>query len=160
MALGHDFTFNALDGDPIVLSDFTGRALLVVNTASHCGFTPQLTGLQRVWERFAGDGLMVIGVPSNDFGKQEPGGVDEIRTVCVDQFNITFPITEKTAVKGPNRHPFYAWAAQETGLLGRPRWNFHKYLIGRDGQLRDWFSTVTKPDSPKLARAIRQALDA
>jgi glutathione peroxidase len=158
MPLAYDFTFNALEGDPIPLSDFRGRGLLVVNTASKCGFTPQLNGLQRLWERYVGDGLVVIGVPSNDFGKQEPGDAQEIRTVCVDRFSITFPITEKTPVKGPQRHPFYQWAESEVGRMGKPRWNFHKYLIGRDGRILDWFSTITSPDSVKLTRAIERSL--
>ena len=125
------FTFKALDGSVILLSSYAGHPILVVNTASLCGYTPQYTGLQALWMRYRDKGLMVLGVPSNDFGGQEPGGAAEIEKTAHDDYHVTFPLTEKVAVKGANAHAFYRWAALERPL-DAPRWNFHKYLVGRD----------------------------
>ena len=119
----------------------------MVNTASRCGFTKQYADLQDLWERFQECGLVVLGVPSNDFGSQEPGSEREIKTFCEVNFNVDFPMTSKVQVKGDDAHPFYRWAGGEVGALGKPRWNFHKYLIGPDGRLVEWFSTPTKPTS-------------
>src|SRR5476651_2157875 len=129
------FTFKGLDDSAILLSSYAGHPILVVNTASLCGYTPQYTGLQALWSRYHDKGLMVLGVPSNDFGGQEPGGVSEIAKTAQGEYHITFPLTEKAAVKGENAHPFYKWAAIERPLEA-PRWNFHKYLIGRNGGLK------------------------
>ena len=107
----------------------------MVNTASLCGYTPQYSGLQALWTRYRDQGLLVLGVPSNDFGGQEPGGKTEIEKTAQGDYHVTFPLTEKAAVKGAGAHPFYKWAAQERPLEA-PRWNFHKYLIGRDGRLK------------------------
>ena len=127
------FSFPGLAGGDIRLSEFAGRPILIVNTASLCGFTPQYGGLQELWTEFHGRGLMIIGVPSNDFGGQEPGGTAEI-TATAENHHVTFPIAAKAVVKGPNAHPFYKWAA-EARPKDAPRWNFHKYLIGRDGYI-------------------------
>jgi len=154
----HDFAFTSIDGDDLPLSRFAGQVVLVVNTASQCGFTRQYEDLQAIFEQYRDQGLVVLGVPSNDFGAQEPGSAEEIKNFCAVNFNITFPMTEKTVVKGNAAHPFYRWAADELGGLARPRWNFHKYLIGRDGRLRDWFSSTTKPTSGKLRQAVEAAL--
>ena len=151
------FTFKGLDGTDILLASYAGHPILVVNTASLCGYTPQYTGLQALWTRYRGKGLTVLGVPSNDFGGQEPGGVSEIEKTAQGDYHVTFPLTEKVAVKGADAHPFYKWAAQERPLEA-PRWNFHKYLIAPDGRLVDWFSTVTSPDAASVSRSIEANL--
>src|SRR5215218_5330809 len=129
----YGFSFSGLAGGDIRLSEFAGRPILIVNTASLCGFTPQYGGLQELWTEFGDRGLTIIGVPSNDFGGQEPGGATEI-TATAQNHHVSFPIAGKAAVKGPNAHPFYKWAA-EARPKDVPRWNFHKYLIGRDGYI-------------------------
>lgn len=154
----HDFTFEAIEGGPLPLSDFAGRAVLVVNTASLCGFTKQYAGLAEVWARYRERGLVVVGVPSNDFGSQEPGSESDIREFCEVNYGIDFPMTAKVHVVGPDAHPFYRWAADRLGPVAKPRWNFHKYLIAPDGRLVDWFSTVTPPTSGRVIRAIEQHL--
>ena len=153
------FSFAALDGGTIRLADHTGKPILIVNTASLCGYTPQYTGLQQIWTRYSGRGLMVIGVPSNDFGGQEPGGATDINKTAHDEYHVTFPLTEKVAVKGPDAHPFYKWAAIERPLE-TPRWNFHKYLVGRDGRLKAGFPSQVEPGDPRLIGKIEQELAA
>jgi glutathione peroxidase len=121
----HTFTFKSINREDIInLSDFSGRAVLVVNTASRCGFTSQYNGLQSLWTKYKDRGLVVLGVPSNDFGGQEPGTEKEIQSFCTVNFDIDFPMTEKQVVSGKSAHPFYIWAAQELGTLSKPRWNF------------------------------------
>jgi len=139
---------------------FDGKAVLLVNTASFCGFTPQYEGLQALWQARRDDGLVVLGMPSNDFGNQEPGSEAEIQAFCETTFGIDFPMTAKQTVVGPDAHPLYRWAAEATGPAGVPRWNFHKILIGRDGRLAGWFGTTVAPDSPRLTAAIDAALAA
>ncbi|MFQ5953678.1 MAG: glutathione peroxidase [Kiloniellales bacterium] len=153
-ALAYDFTFTSIDGEPLPLSRFRGQVVLVVNTASFCGFTPQYAALQSLWECYRDRGLVVLGVPSNDYGRQEPGSEAEIKQFCRVNFDVDFPLTGKTVVSGAGAHPFYRWAAEQLGVLARPRWNFHKYLLGPDGRLEDWFSTLTRPDSARVVRAI------
>ena len=153
------FSFPGLDGGDIRLSEFAGRPLLVVNTASLCGFTPQYGGLQELWTEFGGRGLMVIGVPSNDFGGQEPGGASDIHSTAQGQYHVTFPITEKASVKGKDAHPFYKWAVVERPLEAA-RWNFHKYLIGRDGYLKAAFGSAVEPTDPTIVAAIERELTA
>tara|TARA_Y100000588_G_scaffold392901_1_gene506632 strand:+ start:185 stop:658 length:474 start_codon:yes stop_codon:yes gene_type:complete len=152
------FTFKSIDGHPISLSDFRGKAILVVNTASRCGFTSQYQGLQSLWETYRDKGLVVLGVPSNDFGGQEPGTEKEIKAFCSINFDIDFPMTEKQSVRGKKAHPFYLWAENELGPLSRPRWNFYKILIGKNGQAVDWFASSTTPSATKLISAIHQVL--
>jgi len=154
----HDFDFTAIEGGPLPAKSFEGKAVLVVNTASFCGFTKQYEALQSVWSRYRDRGLVVLGVPSNDFGSQEPGKADEIKDFCETTFNVDFPLTSKEHVKGDNAHPFYKWAKTQVGVLGSPKWNFHKYLIAPDGTLTDWFSTPTAPDSAKIIKAIEAVL--
>jgi glutathione peroxidase len=154
----HDFTFTALDGTPLPLAQFKGRVLLVVNTASACGYTPQYAGLEELWKAHGSEGLTVLGVPCNQFGGQEPGSAMEIGAFCERNYGVTFPLTAKYDVKGEAAHPFFVWAGEQAGLLGRPKWNFHKYLIGRDGGFIDWFSTQAKPTGPKITAAIKAAL--
>ncbi len=154
----HDFAFPAIDGAEMQLSDYSGKVLLVVNTASQCGFTGQYDDLQQIWQQYRDQGLVVIGVPSNDFGGQEPGSNADIKDFCESNFAIDFPMTEKVVVSGDHAHPFYAWAKTQLGEASRPRWNFHKYIVGRDGRALDWFSSMTNPSSKKLRKAVEIAL--
>lgn len=151
------FSFARLDGGDIRLADFAGKPILVVNTASLCGYTPQYAGLQDLWTRFHDSGLMILGVPSNDFGGQEPGGAADIKETANHQYGVTFPLAAKAAVKGPAAHPFYKWAAAERPLE-TPRWNFHKYLIGRDGHIAAVFPTATEPGDAKVIAAIAREI--
>jgi len=152
------FSFVAIDGKPLPLAQYQGKAVLVVNTASQCGFTPQYKGLEELAVKYRERGLVVLGVPSNDFGGQEPGSSAEIIQFCESNFAVDFPLTEKVKVVGDDAHPFYQWAAKELGVLAKPHWNFHKYLIAPDGRLVDWFSSVTTPDSLRLVKAVEAAL--
>jgi glutathione peroxidase len=149
----YTFSFPAINGGTIRLSDFRGKPVLVVNTASQCGLTGQFTGLQRLWTRFNPLGLAIIGVPSNDFGGQEPGDAEEIMATAEGEYHIEFPMAAKTRVTGPDAHPFYRWTAslrpRET-----PRWNFHKYLIDRNGQLAEVFPTSTDPTDSRIISAL------
>jgi glutathione peroxidase len=154
----HDFAFNGIDGRPMPLAQFKGKVLLVVNTASECGYTPQYEGLEALWRGHRDHGLVVIGAPCNDFGGQEPGPEDEIARFCAVNYGVSFPLTAKIAVKGKDAHPFYVWAGEKAGPAGQPKWNFHKYLIGRDGAFLGWFSTQAKPTGPKITSAIASAL--
>jgi glutathione peroxidase len=151
------FSFPALDGGEIRLADYAGHPFMVVNTASLCGYTPQYRGLQDLWTEFHDRGLTIIGVPSNDFGGQEPGGASEIADTAQHQYGVTFPIAAKAVVKGPNAHPFYKWAA-ETRPKDVPGWNFHKYLIGRDGYLAEVFPSAVEPSDTRIKTAIARAL--
>jgi glutathione peroxidase len=151
------FTFNGLDGGEIRLAAYAGRPIMVVNTASLCGYTPQYVGLQELWTRFRDKGLFVLGAPSNDFGGQEPGGAAEIVKTAQGEFHVTFPLTEKVAVKGQDAHPFYRWAARERPPEA-PRWNFHKYLIGRDGRLVAGFTSAMEPTDSLIIAAIEKEL--
>ena len=154
----HNFSFVAIDGQALPLSRYAGKAVLVVNTASRCGFTRQYADLQDLWQRYQDRGLVVLGVPSNDFGGQEPGTEVEIKSFCEVNFNVDFPLTEKAIVKGNKAHPFFQWAGESLGAMAKPRWNFHKYLITPDGRLADWFSSVTSPTSGRLLRAVESVL--
>jgi glutathione peroxidase len=151
------FSFPALAGGDIRLADYAGKPLMIVNTASLCGFTPQYAGLQQLWSEFHGRGLMILGIPSNDFGAQEPGGATEIAETAQHQYGVTFPIAAKAVVKGPDAHPFYKWAA---GARPKdvPRWNFHKYLIGRDGYIAEVFPETVEPTDTRVKTAIARAL--
>ncbi|MBR0844303.1 glutathione peroxidase [Bradyrhizobium liaoningense] len=151
------FSFPALSGDDIRLAAFTGKPLLVVNTASLCGYTPQYAGLQEIWSEFRERGFTVIGVPSNDFGGQEPGGKSEISETAHHQYGVTFPITAKAGVVGTKAHPFYKWAA-EARPRDVPKWNFHKYLIGRDGYITEVFPSAIEPTDTRIKTAIAKAL--
>jgi glutathione peroxidase len=154
----HDLSFQAIDGNALPLRDFRGKALLVVNTASECGYTPQYRGLQSLWERYRNRGLVVLGVPSNDFGAQEPGSESEIRAFCERTYKVSFPMTQKQTVIGADAHPFYRWIAEEIGEDAAPRWNFHKYLIDGKGELAGAWSSRVEPDDPALIQAIESAL--
>jgi glutathione peroxidase len=150
-----DLSTHTLDGTLQPLSAYRGKVLLVVNTASECGFTPQYGGLEKLHEQYAAKGFAVLGFPSNDFGEQEPGSADQIRTFCSTNYGVTFPLFEKVKTKGPGQSPVYAFL---TKAHGEPRWNFHKYLVGKDGQVVAAFPSKVTPESPELRTAIDQAL--
>jgi len=152
------FSFNGLDGGTIRLADFAGKPMIVVNTASLCGYTPQYAGLEKLFLRFHERGLVMIGVPSNDFGGQEPGGPAEISETANKEYGVTFPLTAKAEVKGPNAHPFYKWAAAERPKE-TPQWNFHKYLVGRDGHIAEVFATAIEPMDARVVDAVSRELD-
>lgn len=154
----HQFSFKAIDGSDLPLSRFAGKAMLIVNTASACGYTPQYKELETLWQAKRGQGLVVIGVPCNQFGKQEPGSEAEIAQFCEVNYGVSFPLTSKYDVKGKAAHPFYRWAGEQAGADGQPQWNFHKYLIGRDGSFAGWFSSQAKPTGPKIAKALEPVL--
>jgi glutathione peroxidase len=154
----HEFEFTSIDGGAIKLAQFAGKPVLVVNTASECGLTPQYRGLQALWERYRERGLVVLGVPSNDFGGQEPGTEAEIKSFCTTNYKVGFPLTAKNAVVGPNAHPFYKWAVAEAGAAKAPQWNFHKYLIGGDGALVATFASGVAPDDKALVAEIEGRL--
>ena len=156
----HAFAFTSIEGGALPLESFAGKAVLVVNTASRCGFTRQYGDLQAVWERFRDRGLIVLGVPSNDFGGQEPGSEAEIKAFCEVNFSVDFPMTEKVRVTGAEAHPFYRWARTTLGAPAAPRWNFHKYLVAPDGRLVGWFPTQTRPDAEAVIQAIEANLPA
>ena len=151
------FSFAELEGGEIKLAEHAGKPILVVNTASRCGYTPQYAGLQQLWERYRERGLMIIGVPSNDFGGQEPGGAVEITKTAHGEYGIGFPLAAKAQVKGASAHPFYKWAAGERPLE-TPRWNFHKYLVGRDGHIAAVFATEIEPMDARVINAIAKEL--
>jgi glutathione peroxidase len=149
-----DFSFTSIDGKPMPLADYKGKVLLVVNTASFCGFTKQYEALQALNAKYEAQGFNVIGVPSNDFGGQEPDSEGKIKEFCEGMFGVTFPLTGKNVVSGDGAHPFYKWARDELGWFNSPKWNFHKYLIGRDGRLVTSFYSQTAPDADRLVKAV------
>jgi len=159
-ASAFEHEFEAIEGGKLPLAQWRGKALLVVNTASFCGYTPQYEGLQKLWERYEAKGLVVIGVPSNDFGEQEPKPEAEILGFCKGAFGVTFPLTTKQAVKGARAHPFYVWARETLGSAHAPRWNFHKYLVGRDGKPIAGYAAIVEPLSSEVTKAIEAALAA
>ena len=155
----HAFCFDLNGGGRLDLAECAGGPILIVNAASRCGFTGQYEGLVRLHKRYAERGLTVLAVPSNDFADQEPGDDEAIRYFCQSEYEVEFPIATKVHVTGPDAHPFYRWIKQQAGFFGRrPWWNFHKYLIGPDGRLVDWFAPLTKPEDPKLERKIEALL--
>lgn len=152
-----DFAFEALEGGPMPLAQWRGKVLLVVNTASFCGFTPQYRDLVQVWQDYQDRGLIVIGSPSTDF-RQEYDEAGKIKDFCELTYGVDFPMTAPVHVVGPDAHPFFKWAAAETGQ--RVRWNFNKYLVGRDGQIVTWMPSSLKPTARKARAAIEAALAA
>jgi glutathione peroxidase len=154
----YGFEFAGLSVPRIPMTAFKGEVVLMVNTASQCGYTPQYEGLQRLQATYEGKGFSVIGVPSNDFGGQEPGSAEQIRSFCEANYGVTFPMAAKTPVTGKSAHPLYRWAAAELGPEAQPKWNFHKILIGRDGKPIAAFPSGVAPESPKLVKAIEAAI--
>ena len=156
--LAYDFNFKDLDGSNLNLSEYKNKVIIVVNVASQCGFTKQYEDMQKVWEKYQKDGIVMIGVPSNDFGNQEPGDNKEIKNFCEAKFGITFPMTEKVIVKGDDAHPFFIWAKNNYGKSAIPKWNFHKIVIGKDGKIADTFASITKPTSKKFINKIEKLI--
>lgn len=154
----HEFSFTSIDGGPMPMSGFAGRAVLVVNTASLCGFTHQYGALQRLFETYRERGLVVLGVPSNDFGGQEPGTATEIKEFCEVNFAVDFPLTEKQVVKGEGAHPFFREVVAELGPQAAPRWNFHKFLVTPEGRLAGTWPSQVEPDAPEVIAAIEAVL--
>jgi glutathione peroxidase len=154
----YDFSFRQNDGKNLKLSDFKDKVILIVNTASKCGFTGQYQGLENLYKKYQNQGLVIIAVPSNDFGSQEPGNDQEIQQFCQINYGVSFPVVSKEVVSGDHAHPFYLWAKKELGFISAPKWNFHKYLIDRDGKLIDYFYSTTTPESEKIVKAIEAAL--
>jgi len=158
MSSAHDISFERIDGGPLPLSTFKDKVVLVVNTASKCGLTPQYNGLEKLYSGYKDKGLVVLGVPCNQFAGQEPGTEGEIQTFCATNFGIDFPMTAKVDVKEAGRHPFYAWAQDELGEPAVPVWNFHKILVGKDGRAIRAFGPRTEPQDDELVSAIEAAL--
>jgi glutathione peroxidase len=155
----YNYSFHTLQGhEPLPLSVFQGKVLIVVNTASKCGFTSQFAQLEKLYERYKDRGLVVLGVPSNDFGNQEPGAENEIANFCKVNYDVSFPMTAKEIVSGQNAHPFYLWARKKLGFGTAPKWNFHKYVINRKGELVNYFYSITSPESGRVTKAIENAL--
>jgi glutathione peroxidase len=154
----HGFEFKGIDGETLTLSQFKGRPVMVVNTASECGFTPQYADLEALWQRYRDRGLVVLGVPSNDFGAQEPGSESEIKGFCEKNYGVDFPLTAKQTVIGGDAHPFYRWVVDQAGEDAAPKWNFHKYLIGREGELVGLWPSKVKPLAPEITAAIEEEL--
>lgn len=153
-----DFNFSDINGADLPMSRFAGKPVLLVNVASACGFTPQYADLQKLHEFYGPKGLVVLGVPSNDFGAQEPGSEGQIRLFCETRFGVTFPMTAKQKVIGASAHPLYRWIASELGEGAAPKWNFHKYLIGRDGELLEAWPSRVGPTSKDVTGAVEKAL--
>jgi glutathione peroxidase len=159
-ATAYQFEFEGLMTSRVPMTAFEGRVVLVVNTASRCGYTPQYEGLQRIYGEYRARGFEILGVPSNNFGGQEPGSAQEIQRFCALNYGVTFPMAAKTDVVGERAHPFYRWAEAQIGANAVPRWNFHKLLIGRDGRILAAFPSAVTPTSAELRAAIDRALGA
>jgi glutathione peroxidase len=152
------FSFTDINGKPVALSDFENKVILIVNTASQCGFTSQYADLQMLHTEYGNKGLVIIGVPSPDFGNQEFSDTDKIKSFTHDTYGVSFMLMSPEHVKGEQAHPFYKWAYNTYGFMGSPKWNFHKYLINKQGQLVNWYSSQTKPTSNKIKTAIIKEL--
>ena len=153
----HDFSIESISGGDIKLADYKNKVVLLVNTASQCGFTPQYAGLQKIYDRYKDDGLVVLGVPSDDFN-QELSSDDDVKKFCEIRYGVNFPLTSIQKIKGESAHPLYKWISGNTSVIGQPRWNFHKYLISKEGQILNWFSSMTSPTSEGLLNQVEQAL--
>jgi len=157
--LAYDFQFKDLDGGPLSLSEYKGKIIIVVNVASQCGFTSQYEDMQNIWEKYKSQGIIMLGIPSNDFGGQEPGSSIQIKNFCEARFGITFPMTEKVSVKGESAHPFYIWAKANHGKSAVPKWNFHKIIIDKNGKIAETFSSMTNPSSKKFTSVIEKLIN-
>ena len=157
--LAYDFNFNDLDGSPLKLSEYKNKVIIVINVASQCGFTNQYEDMQKIWELYQERDFIMLGVPSNDFGQQEPGTNKEIKNFCESKFGIAFPMTEKVSVKGSNAHPFYIWAKDNHGKSAIPKWNFHKVIINQDGKIDQTFSSITSPSSKKFIKVLENLIN-
>ena len=158
MTTAYDYDFTAIDGSALPMTTFRDKVVLVVNVASACGLTPQYDGLEQLYKDYRDQGLVVLGVPCNQFAGQEPGTEADIQEFCRTTFGVDFPMTSKVDVKGEGAHPFYKWAVAEVGEPAEPVWNFHKLLVGKDGTLINVFGPRTTPDDAELKAAIEGAL--
>ena len=156
--LAYDFTFKDLDGNALSLAEFKNKVIIAINVASQCGFTSQYEDMQKVWENYQAKDVIMLGIPANDFGQQEPGTNKEIKNFCEAKFAITFPMTEKVSVKGTDAHPFYIWAKENHGKSAVPKWNFHKIIINKEGKIEKTFSSITNPSSKKFKEVIENLL--
>lgn len=152
----HEFTLNGIDGKPMPLGSLKGKAVLVVNVASQCGYTPQYAGLEALYRKYKDRGLVVVGVPANNFGGQEPGTDEEIKQFCSRKYNVTFPMLSKVSVKGAGMTPLYQYLTSAKG--GDVKWNFTKFLVGKDGKVVERFEPAVAPDATELAAAVEKAL--
>ena len=153
-----DLSFKSIDGNIISLKDFKNKTIIIVNSASFCGFTYQYEELENLYQKFKNQGLVIIAIPSNDFGGQEFKENKKVKEFCDVNFNISFPITTITKVTGKNKHTFFKWVEKEAGYISLPKWNFYKYLINKNGKLAAWFSSVTKPSSKKLLNELKKIM--
>ncbi len=156
--LAFEFKFQSINGELIELSAYKDKVIVLVNVASRCGFTNQYDDLQNLWTNYKNKGLVVIGVPTNDF-KQEPASNADIKDFCEQNFNVNFPMTEKINVLGENAHPFYKWAKDNFGKSAIPKWNFHKIIIGKNGKVVDTFASITKPSSKRFIKLINTEIN-
>jgi len=156
----YDFTLNSIDGKPMPLADFKGKVILVVNMASRCGFTPQYSALESIYEKYKDQGFVILGFPANNFGSQEPGTNAEIKKFCSAKYNVTFPMYAKVSVKGDDQTPLYKYLTESANptLAGEIKWNFTKFLVDRNGRVVQRFEPETTPDSPQVTSAIEKAL--
>ncbi len=156
----YDFSFkNLMGGEDLPLSQYKGKVVMIVNTASKCGLTGQYVQLEKIYEKYKDQGFVIIGVPSNDFGGQEPGNNSEISVFCELNYGVTFPMTQKEVVSGSDRHRFYKWANDVNGWGSGPKWNFHKYLFDKDGHASTYFYSTTSPDASNVTKAIEKLLE-
>ena len=154
----YDFKLESINGEIINFNSYKGKTILLVNVASNCGFTKQYSDLQKLWEKYKERNLIILGVPSNQFGGQEPGSNAEIKDFCETNFNINFPMTSKYDVKGENAHDIYKWAKDSFGKSAVPKWNFHKILIDKNGNIHDTFASFTNPMSKKIINELEKIL--
>jgi glutathione peroxidase len=156
----YGFTLNSIDGNPAPLAEYKGKVILLVNVASQCGYTPQYSALEAIYEKYKDQGLVILGFPANNFGAQEPGTNQEIKTFCTRKYSVTFPIYSKISVKGPDQAPLYAFLTKDTapGIGGEIKWNFTKFLIDRNGNVVQRFEPAITPDSKEMTSAIEQRL--
>ena len=154
----YDFTLNDIDGNPVSLSQFRGKVLLVVNTASFCGNTPQYEGLQTMYERYKSKGFEILAFPANNFGQQEPGTNEEIKNFCYTKYSLTFPLFSKISVKGEDKHPLYRYLTEQSPFPGEVEWNFQKYLVDRTGNVIARYHHRTRPLSDEVVRDVEHTL--
>ena len=156
----YSFTLNSIDGKPAPLADYKGKVVLMVNVASQCGYTPQYTALEAIYEKYKDQGFVILGFPANNFGAQEPGTNEEIKTFCTRKYNVTFPMYSKISVKGADQAPLYAYLTKETGagMTGDIKWNFTKFLVDRNGKVIQRFEPAVEPNSKEIEAAVEAAL--
>jgi glutathione peroxidase len=156
----YSFTLNSIDGKPTPLADYKGKVVLLVNVASQCGYTPQYSALETIYEKYKDQGFVILGFPANNFGAQEPGTNEEIKTFCTRKYSVTFPMYSKISVKGADQVPLYGYLTKETGagIAGDIKWNFTKFLVDRDGKVIQRFEPAVTPDSKEVTAAIERQL--